>query len=99
MPTASVGSSIITAIVFDVPRARCPSFRQPLRSTLIVFTTSIINATTIVDFKRTAAIIIAHLPFRGESLRQAEAAEEVFVTELPLMITLACCSYLRMAPE
>ena len=60
LPTTSDGSSITNAIIFDVLMAHFPSFGQQQQSTLIVFTTSIIYATTIIDFKRMAAFIIAH---------------------------------------
>lgn len=60
LPTTSGGSSITNAIIFDVLMARFPSSEQQQQSTLIVFTTSIIYATTVIDFKRMAAFIIAH---------------------------------------
>ena len=60
MPTAYVGSSIANAIIIDVLKARCPSFMQLLPSTLIAFTTSIIYATVIKDFKTVATFIITH---------------------------------------
>lgn len=60
LPTTSDGSSITNAIIFDVLMVRFPSYGQQQLSTLIVFTTSIIYATTIIDFKRMAAFINAH---------------------------------------